>query len=249
MINRIAKSFFNSLGVDVRLKRNIALNSASSWIQRQDASWSPFLQHLNVRTIIDVGANTGQFATLIHRHFPDASIVSFEPLPSCHAELQQNLDGFPRSQIIASAVGAQPATAQMNASEFTPCSSLLSGTELLGEDYPDAAVTETIEVPVVRIDDALKSHSLDDDVMVKFDVQGFEIPAMEGAAETLAKTRIVVCEVCFFRRLYEGQPLFHEIYEALRRFGFTYMGNAEQHKRKADGRIVEADAIFERLAS
>ena len=72
---------------------------------------------------------------------------------------------------------------------------------------------------------------------------------MQGAEELLERASIVVCEVCFFRRLYEGQPLFHEIYSELRRRGFTYMGNTEQAKRKTDGRVVEADAIFERLAN
>ncbi len=38
-------------------------------------------------------------------------------------------------------------------------------------------------------------------------VQGYEIPAMRGAEELLAKATIVVCEGCFFRKLYDGQPL------------------------------------------
>ncbi|QDV43143.1 2-O-methyltransferase NoeI [Stieleria neptunia] len=248
-MKRIAKSTLAAVGLDVRLSRNVAQSQVAAWQQKQDALWAPFLKHLDIRTIIDVGANTGQFAELIHRHCPDANIIAFEPLPVCHADLRRALAEFPDSQLISSAVGNAPATAEMNASQFTPCSSLLAGTDLLGEDYPDAAVTETIEVPVVRIDDALQSLPLLDDVLVKFDVQGFEIPAMEGAAETLAKARVVVCEVCFFRRLYQGQPLFDEIYAKLKDLGFTYMGNAEQHKRKSDGRIVEADAIFERLGA
>ena len=47
--------------------------------------------------------------------------------------------------------------------------------------------------------------------------------------------------------MYDGQPLFDDIYRELHQRGFTYMGNAEQHSRTQDGRIVEADAVFERL--
>lgn len=134
----------------------------------------------------------------------------------------------------------------MNRSAFTPCSSLLPGTGLLGEDYPDAAVVDEVEIQVARLDDILCSERLEPGVLVKLDVQGYEIPVLEGARETLAKTAIVAIEVCLFRRLYEGQPLFDDIYRVLFEMGFSYRGNAEQMARKSDGRIVEADAIFER---
>jgi FkbM family methyltransferase len=243
----VTKKLLSCCGLDVRLVRNVRHHESVTWEQKQDAMWRPFLMHRNIRTIIDVGANTGQFARMIHRQCPDAGIVSFEPLDSCRVELESLLNGIPGSRLIKAAVGETPGVAKMNSSDFSPCSSLLQATELLGEDYADAAEVRTIEVPVVRIDDALKDESLADDILVKFDVQGFEIPAMRGAEELLSKASIVVCEVCFFRRLYQGQPLFDDIYGELRDRGFRYMGNAEQSLRKTDGRVVEADAIFERI--
>jgi hypothetical protein len=38
------------------------------------------LKNLPVRTIIDAGANTGQFARMIEKIFPEANIYCFEPL-------------------------------------------------------------------------------------------------------------------------------------------------------------------------
>lgn len=244
-----AKKILSFCGLDVRLVRNIRRHDVLTWERKQDAMWRPFLSHRNIRTVIDVGANTGQFATLIHRQCPEARVISFEPLESCQPELESVLCSVPGSRLVRAAVGDVPGTAKMNSSEFSPCSSLLAGTQLLGEDYADAAQVKTIEVPVVRIDDALKDEILVGDILVKFDVQGFEIPAMRGAEQLLEKASIVVCEVCFFRKLYEGQPLFDEIHKELSSRGFTYMGNAEQSVRKTDGRVVEADAVFEKLQS
>jgi FkbM family methyltransferase len=241
-----AKRFLAKLGLDVRLARNLQQMEKRTWEQRQNEMWHPFLAHHRIRTVIDIGANDGQFATLAHRLCPEARVISFEPLPSCHSALSNVLKEIPGSLIKPYAVGDKPGTAKLNASEFSPCSSLLTGTELLGEDYSDAAKVKTIQVPVVRVDDALRDDSLDDDILVKFDVQGYEIPAMQGAEELLKKASIVVCEVCFFRKLYDGQPLFDEVYRDLFDRGFRYMGNAEQSLRKSDGRVVEADAIFER---
>lgn len=247
MFKNFIRSAFHSVGLDLRLTSQLQHAAQHKWEIQQDARWRSFLAHRSIKTVIDVGANTGQFASQINRQCPDAKIISFEPLDACQSELQSVLEQIPGSRIIKAAVGDVPGTAKMNSSDFSPCSSLLSGTELLGEDYSHAAQTKTIDVDIVRIDDALKDDDLADDILVKFDVQGFEIPAMRGAERLLEKAAVVVCEVCFFRKLYDGQPLFDEIYLELKDRGFRYMGNAEQSLRKTDGRVVEADAIFERI--
>jgi FkbM family methyltransferase len=241
------KAVARRFGLDIRLVRNINRSNALSWKEKQDQMWTPFLSHLDIRTVIDVGANAGQFAELINRHCPNARIISFEPLESCHEELLSVLGNIPGSQVIKKAAGENPGLSSINESEFSPCSSMLPGSNLLGEDYSNAAITSPVEIEIVRLDDELRIEELARDILVKFDVQGFEIPAMHGAMQLLSQARVVVCEVCFFRKLYQGQPLFHEIYEELRMHGYTYMGNVEQAHRKSDGRIVEADAIFERI--
>ena len=248
-IRRLAKTTLNKCGLDVRLVGNIRAHAIASWEAKQYAMWSPFLAHHDIRTVIDVGANTGQFANLIHRLCPTAKILSFEPLPDCHEELSAPLSAIPGSKVFPVALGESAGTVPMNRSRFSPCSSLLPGTERLGEDYPDAAIVEPIDVPLQRLDDVISGEQLDRSILVKLDVQGFEISVIRGARDVLSRAAIVVVEVCFFRKLYNGQPLFDEIYCALTELGFVYMGNAEQHSRKTDGRIVEADAIFERLSA
>src|SRR5258706_14772622 len=48
----------------------------------------PWLQRQGFRTIVDVGANEGQFAHLARMAFPQAALHCFEPLPDCFAKLQ-----------------------------------------------------------------------------------------------------------------------------------------------------------------
>ncbi len=47
-----------------------------------------------------------------------------------------------------------------------------------------------------------------------------------------------------FRTLYEGQPLFDEIYGLLRQMGFKYVENWNQLLSPVDGSVLQADAIF-----
>src|SRR5215210_6055648 len=46
------------------------------------------LRSLEIRTFIDVGANTGQFATEAARWFPGVRLYSFEPIRSAFETLQ-----------------------------------------------------------------------------------------------------------------------------------------------------------------
>jgi FkbM family methyltransferase len=245
---KLAKQFLGLFGLDVRLLRNVRAHEVRTWEQTQDALWRPFLAHHDVRTVIDVGANTGQFARLIHRVCPAAKVFSFEPLANCRAELDDTLARIPGSKTFPIALGDTTGTVPMRQSAFSPCSSLLNGTNHLGDDYPEAAITSTIDVPLERLDDALKGETLEPGILVKLDVQGYEIPVIRGALQTLGRASLVVVEVCFFRKLYEGQPLFDDVYRTLRDLGFNYMGSPEQYPQKRDGRIVEADAVFERSA-
>src|ERR1043165_5913347 len=54
----------------------------------------PWLLGSDIKTIFDVGANTGQFARAVHEVLPAAFIYSFEPLPDCFRELQVAMNGL-----------------------------------------------------------------------------------------------------------------------------------------------------------
>ena len=43
-----------------------------------------WLQAANIRTVVDVGANAGQFSSAIRCFVPEAQIYAFEPLPDCY---------------------------------------------------------------------------------------------------------------------------------------------------------------------
>ena len=60
------KGALRGLGLDVRLVRNVEQAAQREWVDRWRQEWR-FVQAYPIRTILDVGANTGQFAAMIHR--------------------------------------------------------------------------------------------------------------------------------------------------------------------------------------
>ncbi|NJO65559.1 MAG: FkbM family methyltransferase [Richelia sp. RM2_1_2] len=53
-----------------------------------DHSW---LREFDIATVLDIGANTGQFAVTINTIIPEAKVYSFEPLPDCFIELKARM--------------------------------------------------------------------------------------------------------------------------------------------------------------
>lgn len=49
-----------------------------------------WLKEMDIKSVLDIGANEGQFASLIRILLPDATINSFEPIPQCYEKLKKN---------------------------------------------------------------------------------------------------------------------------------------------------------------
>jgi FkbM family methyltransferase len=243
----LLKAALHSIGLDVRLVRNIAKAQRRSQEERwlKSAEW---LSAESIQTILDIGANTGQFARLVHSLFPAARIYSFEPLPECQAELRRTLGSMPGAVAVPYALGDEEGTIAFRQSAFSPSSSFLEMTDVHRTNWPQSVDQSTVMVRVARLDDFVAQESLEDGLLVKMDVQGFEDRVIRGGMSTISRARIVLVEVSFIE-LYAGQPLFDDIYCQLQGLGFEYRGNLEQHASRSDATILFADAVFLKKAA
>jgi hypothetical protein len=80
-------------------------------------------------------------------------------------------------------------------------------------------------------------------VLLKLDVQGFELEALRGATSLLERVDAVLTE-CSFVRFYEGQPLFEDILACLAPLGFRLSAGAISSRHA--GRWEQGDFLFER---
>jgi len=200
------------------------------------------------RTVIDVGANIGQFAVACSRIFPEASIFPIEPDPRAAARLKQNLDERTRAHLKITAVGDRVGQASFNVNRDSQVSSLLP----LGQDrilsFPNARVLETITVPMNTLDALFANADLESPVLLKIDVQGFEDRVIAGAARTLEGVRWIVMEIAF-GALYEGERDFESIAALVRSAGFSFVRPLDFHVSPRTGQIIEMDALFERASA
>jgi FkbM family methyltransferase len=201
-----------------------------------------WLQNRGIKHVLDIGANTGQFANRIHEILPQAKIISFEPIQNCYQELLTNTKNLP---VIAFnyALGEIEEQQEINISHHSPSSSLLPMADLHTEVFAGTGFKEKETVTIKKLDDMFNDFKIAEKFMVKIDVQGFEDKVIKGGLETLKKADCILIETSF-EELYQGQLLFDGIYQLLTSIGFVFKGNYTQALNKQDGRILYAESLF-----
>ena len=175
------------------------------------------------RTVIDAGANRGQFAVFAARRFPRAALICFEPLPGPRAQLQRAFGAIDRLRVSDVALGPTNEDAEFHVSAADDSSSLLPIGQRQREAFPGTDQRTTMTVRVRRLDDVLRLEELVAPVLLKIDVQGGELGVLQGAEQLLASIDAVLVEVSFVE-LYAGQALADEVWGHLHSHGFSCRG-------------------------
>ena len=194
------------------------------------------------RTVIDGGANIGQFARAAHRAFPEAEMFSFEPLPDVCDELRRNLADVERLRVFQTAIGNQDGETEFHRNAYSQASSVLpiEGSCHRAGKQPDETVS--LRIPIARLDSILADQPLDRPVLLKLDLQGYELEALRGAERVLQQCTHVVLE-SGFDGSYQGEPAFEETWTYLRDHGFSFVRPLAVLSGQA-GQIVQMDALF-----
>lgn len=203
------------------------------------------LKHYNIHTILDIGANDGLWSAEMRTLFPHAHIYAFEPLRDCFERMQKRFIKDVRFTGFNVALGDTDGTGSIERSSFHPSSSLRHMSELHKQLYPKSKDITTEDITIARLDSFLSKVNLAPGVFVKMDVQGFEDKVIAGGAKVLEKVHLIIAETAFVP-LYEQQPLFGDIHDALRKHGFMYRGNAAEHFSRITGERMYEDSIFVR---
>lgn len=195
------------------------------------------------KSIIDVGANIGQFAVACAKIFPNATVHSFEPMPECVVRLRHNMAKIPKVHVHDVALGEQAGRIALNVNSFRQSSSILRLAEIHRAAFPDAREVVAIEVPISTLDREMDGVPLEGPALLKLDVQGYEPQVLHGASETLRKMDYVLLETSF-RPMYEGEITFLQMVQEMERHGFTFLRPAGWLSDPRSGEILQADALF-----
>jgi len=206
----------------------------------------PVSQGLPVlKTIVDIGANRGQFSIAARTAFPSATIHAFEPLPAPSKIFKKIFEKVPNVGLNVCAIGPRKEKAVMHIARKDDSSSLLNISSAQTAIFPGTEEVHQIEASVQRLTERLSADDVLPPALLKLDVQGYEKSALEGCEELLECFSFIYAE-CSFVELYEKQALADEVIEFLRVKGFILTG-VHNVCEKPLGRAIQADFLFANL--
>ena len=192
-------------------------------------------------SVVDIGASRGQFTLLCAGLYPKARIFAFEPLPEPYAVLARIAARQPRIRTHRTAIGPHAGPTQMHVMRPDDCSSLLAPTARQSAIFRGSGHHGTTTVALAPLDVHLSARELAPPSLLKLDVQGFELEALEGCARLLDRFAAVYVE-CSFEHLYAGQALADEVLAHLAERGFGLRGVYNVACDRG-GRAVQADFL------
>jgi FkbM family methyltransferase len=199
-------------------------------------------QGLHPRTVLDIGANVGQFAVTATKLWSDCHVESFEPIPDCAETLRSNCRNL-SVKVHEVAVGNRDGNVPIHINSHRQSSSILTLGATHREAFPFARDEGTRIVRLVRLDTLFKKGQLGRPVLLKLDVQGYEPEALRGAAGILGDIDYVLMETSF-RPLYEGEQTFSEMLLLMESFGFQFLRPVDWLEDRRTGEVMQMDALF-----
>jgi FkbM family methyltransferase len=205
-------------GARIILSDNIPLLLEEEHLRR-------FFDYFKVDCVFDVGANVGQYATMIRsRADYDGPIISFEPNPQIASILREKAQQDGRWFVEEIALGASPGQAAFNIMAADEMSSLHQPqtirTKLFETSTP---IVRKIDVRVSTVEIELSKWQLElgfNRPFLKMDTQGHDVQVAVGAGDKLRQFVGLQSELAI-RRFYANSPSYIEAIQFYEDRGFA----------------------------
>lgn len=208
-----------------------------------------FIAHFGIDCVIDVGANAGQYATMLRRDVGfRGDIISFEPNPDVFAVLEGAARSDARWHVYNIALSDRNGEASFNIMAADQFSSLNVPGEGLEPIFAERnKVTRTVHVPCARLEALLPQNEVmmrANAILLKMDTQGHDALVLQGAGEALTRMIGVQTELAV-RPLYASATDYRDMIALLADMGLVpnaIFANNKGHFPL----LVELDGLFVR---
>jgi FkbM family methyltransferase len=197
--------------------------------------------------IFDIGAHCGETTEVYAKYFSGSMIYSFEPFPDSYSKLKVRFSNNPMVKFLQMAISNRTGVVDFYSNADSATNSLLpvTGEAKKWSDRPDAILLkDIIKVKVSSIDELCKKEGIDHLMILKMDMQGGELRALEGAEKMLTNRAIsLIYSELLFVPLYVGQAEYYQVCSLLSNYGYKLF-DIYNRTYDDDGKIKWCDGLF-----
>lgn len=205
---------------------------------------SGLIKQHGIETVLDVGANVGQFARGLRDGGYRGRIISFEPQKIAFDALERARSADPHWTARQLALGEKAGNLKLNLSANSYSSSFLTPEAATLRNEPSVGYIGSETVPVERLDALWPSLDCGR-TLLKIDVQGFEQEVIVGAGDRLSEIELLFLEVSLVP-VYEDEPLIETMLAFLRTKGFAPVWIGPAFVDRSTGQMYQCDVAFAR---
>lgn len=202
------------------------------------------LDTFGIQTVIDIGANTGQYGFKLRKLGYRGNIYSFEPLSSAFSALKQNAADDALWHVFNTGLGNENGEKAINISENSVSSSFA---DMLPEHLKHQASSEYVgkeTVKVNKLDDIQDQIHERGNNFLKIDVQGYEKNVLEGSENFIReKTSLIQLEMAL-TPLYKDEYLMEDFLGIMKKYGFSLYNLFPIFTNFETAQLLQVDGIF-----
>ncbi len=221
LYKKIEKSFTN--------KEKLKLGKNDTFLSLQRL----FDYNYNPSYVIDVGAYVGEWTLKTCKIFPLATFIAVEALPDKKFVLEKTFKNIP-VKIYNNLVGDSN-------KKNVPFYAMETGSSVL-EEQTDFERT-LVNLDMITLNEIARNEKIQGNILLKLDVQGFELEVLKGATEILDKIEVVCMEMSFLNYIKDA-PLADEVIITMKELGFVIYDITGFMRKSTDNALMQSDFIF-----
>ncbi|MDU8944073.1 FkbM family methyltransferase [Ovoidimarina sediminis] len=189
-------------------------------------------------TVVDVGANKGQWTRSCRRFFPEARYVLFEPQEALKPHFSDLL-ATGQVELHSIGLGREPGEAAFTLHERDD-----SRTFALSAEVAERRGFEQVTLKVDALDRFLSENGLPDPEILKVDAEGWDLEVLDGAARVLETAEVVFVEAAVANRRIQTDLL--SVLKYMDARGYTLLDLSDLNRPFAHGLLWLVEGMFVR---